>query len=84
MRTCSICNMSFSRPYTLRRHMENIHPSSTPVPLERQRGFGKSRKDIDQCNQYGSGYRKISSDDNDDDNGDDDDEMGRSSDDEEL
>ena len=41
--------------------METIHPSAASLPLERQRGFGKSRKHIDQCDQYGSGHRKIPS-----------------------
>ena len=74
MRSCSICYREFSRLGNLRRHMKTKHPSAGPIPLERQREFGKSRKEIDQNDQYGAGYRKNSSYDGEDDDDDDDDD----------
>ena len=56
MRTCSLCNISFARPYHLRRHMETKHPLASPLPLERRRGSGKQCQTKYTDKQFGKGY----------------------------
>ena len=56
MRTCSICNRSFARPYHLRRHMETKHPLAAPLLLEKRRGVGKQCQTNYTGKQFGKGY----------------------------
>ena len=56
MRTCSICDLTFARPFTLRRHMEAKHPLAAPLPVERRRGFGNQCQTKYTNKQFGKGY----------------------------
>ena len=51
MRTCAICDRAFCRPYSLRRHYRQFHPTEDPLKLERM----QRNKIEDQMNQYGAG-----------------------------
>ena len=73
MRTCSICDLTFARPFTLRRHIEAKHPLAAPLPVERRRGFGNQCQTKYTSKQFGKGYSPVK-----------DDDMDRSSEDEDV
>ena len=63
MRTCPICDLAFSKPYNLRRHMATIHPSAAPLPLDRQRRFGSRCQTKYTYQMSGKGYKRSEEDD---------------------
>ena len=58
MRACSICDLTFARPYTLRRHMEAKHPLAVPLSVERRRGFDKQCQTKYTYQMSGKGYKR--------------------------
>ena len=63
MRTCTICQKHFSRPYSLRRHYKRFHPMDSAPKLERQ--SRKCGHDAENIHQFGGNIHESSDDESD-------------------